>query len=79
VNTAGADLTVRSGPGTGYSAVGSVADGARVTIYCQTSGSTVTGTYGTSSIWDRIGSGRYISDAYVNTGYDGYIPNVPRC
>ncbi|GAB3185254.1 peptidase M23-like protein [Micromonospora palomenae] len=79
VNTAGADLTVRSGPGTGYSAVGSVADGARVTIYCQTTGTTVTGTYGTSSIWDRIGSGRFISDAYVYTGYDGWIPNVPRC
>ncbi|MEH0822286.1 MULTISPECIES: peptidoglycan DD-metalloendopeptidase family protein [unclassified Micromonospora] len=79
VNTAGADLTVRSGPGTGYSAVGSVADGARVTIYCQTTGTTVTGTYGTSSIWDRIGSGRFISDAYVYTGHDGWIPNVPRC
>jgi hypothetical protein len=79
VNTAGADLTVRSGPGTGYSAVGSVADGTTVTIYCQTSGTTVTGTYGTSSIWDRIGTGRYVSDAYVQTGYDGYIPNVPRC
>ncbi|WP_433283102.1 peptidoglycan DD-metalloendopeptidase family protein [Micromonospora sp. CA-244673] len=79
VNTAGAALTVRSGPGTGYSAVGSVADGANVTIYCQTSGTSVTGTYGTSSIWDRIGSGRFISDAYVYTGYDGYIPGVPRC
>ena len=79
VNTAGADLTVRSGPGTSYSAVGSVADGTRVTIYCQTAGSTVTGTYGTSSIWDQIGSGRYIADAYVYTGYDGYIPGVPRC
>ncbi|RZU77793.1 SH3 domain-containing protein [Micromonospora kangleipakensis] len=79
VNTAGGDLTVRSGPGTGYTAVGSIADGTRVTIYCQTSGTSVTGTYGTSSIWDRIGSGRYIADAYVYTGYDGYIPNVPRC
>lgn len=79
VNTAGAPLTVRSGPGTGYSAVGSVNDGAGVSIACQTSGTTVTGTYGTSSIWDRIGSGRYVSDAYVHTGYDGYIPGVPRC
>ena len=50
-----------------------------MTIACQTSGTTVTGTYGTSSIWDRIGSGRFIADAYVYTGYDGYIPNVPRC
>ncbi|MGK5742427.1 peptidoglycan DD-metalloendopeptidase family protein [Micromonospora sp. URMC 103] len=79
VDTSGTPLTVRSGPGTGYSAVGTVADGTRVTIQCQTSGTTVTGTYGTSSIWDRIGSGRFISDAYVYTGYDGYIPNVPRC
>ncbi|SCG51960.1 M23 family metallopeptidase [Micromonospora coxensis] len=79
VNTAGANLTVRSGPGTGYDAVGTVADGTRVTIYCQTTGTTVTGTYGTSNIWDRIGSGRYIADAYVHTGYDGFIPNVPRC
>ncbi|MFI7605680.1 peptidoglycan DD-metalloendopeptidase family protein [Micromonospora sp. NPDC049366] len=79
VDTSGTPLTVRSGPGTGYSSVGTVADGTRVTIQCQTSGTSVTGTYGTSSIWDRIGSGRFISDAYVYTGYDGYIPNVPRC
>ncbi|MET8121716.1 peptidoglycan DD-metalloendopeptidase family protein [Micromonospora sp. NPDC005189] len=79
VDTSGTALTVRSGPGTGYASVGTVADGARVTIACQTSGTTVTGTYGTSSIWDRIGAGRYIADAYVYTGHDGYIPNVPRC
>ncbi|SCL66948.1 SH3 domain-containing protein [Micromonospora citrea] len=79
VNTNGTALTVRSGPGTGYAAVGTVADGTRVTIYCQTSGTSVTGTYGTSTIWDRIGSGRFIADAYVYTGHDGYIPNVPRC
>lgn len=79
VNTSGTALTVRSGPGTGYTAVGSVADGTRVTIYCQTTGTSVTGTYGTSTIWDRIGSGQYIADAYVYTGHDGFIPNVPRC
>ncbi|MET7469952.1 peptidoglycan DD-metalloendopeptidase family protein [Micromonospora sp. NPDC005686] len=79
VNTAGSPLTVRSGPGTGYSSVGTVADGATVTIQCQTNGTSVSGTYGTSTIWDRIGSGRFISDAYVYTGYDGYIPGVPRC
>ena len=79
VNTAGADLTVRSGPGTSYAAVGSVADGQTIYISCQTPGSQVTGTYGTSTIWDRIGSGRYVSDAYVYTGYDGYVPSVPRC
>ncbi|MBQ1071680.1 peptidoglycan DD-metalloendopeptidase family protein [Micromonospora sp. C31] len=79
VNTSGTPLTVRSGPGTGYAAVGTVADGTRVTIRCQTRGTSVTGTYGTSTIWDRIGAGRFIADAYVYTGHDGYIPNVPRC
>ncbi|GIF63157.1 hypothetical protein Ais01nite_11920 [Asanoa ishikariensis] len=79
VNTAGSPLTVRSGPGTSYASVGTVADGAGVTISCQTNGTSVTGTYGTSTIWDRIGSGRFISDAYVYTGHDGFIPGVPRC
>lgn len=78
VKTGGGSLNVRSGPGTGYAVAGSVADGATVKIYCQATGTTVTGTYGTSSIWDRIGTNQYVSDAYVNTGYS-YIPGVPRC
>ncbi|HEY0636024.1 MAG TPA: peptidoglycan DD-metalloendopeptidase family protein [Pseudonocardiaceae bacterium] len=77
VNTAGSPLTVRSGPGTTYASVGTVADGATVTIYCQIRGQSVTGTYGTSSLWDRIGSGRYIADAYVYTGSDGQV--APTC
>jgi uncharacterized protein YraI len=52
-------------------------EGSRVTIYCQTPGTTVTGPYGTSNIWDNISNGRYVSDAYVNTGGDGYV--VSRC
>ncbi|MFD1146283.1 peptidoglycan DD-metalloendopeptidase family protein [Saccharothrix hoggarensis] len=72
----GASVTVRSGPGTQYAAVGSVADGATVTIRCQTRGETVTGKYGTTSLWDHIGSG-YISDAYVYTGSDGQV--APNC
>ncbi|WP_247661749.1 peptidoglycan recognition family protein [Micromonospora sp. U21] len=79
VNTESANLNVRSGPGSSYPVVGSVADGATVAIYCQAVGSTVTGPYGTTAIWNRIGTNRYVSDAYVLTGHDGYIPNVPRC
>ena len=77
VNTAGSPLTVRSGPSTGSSAVGTVADGATVTISCQIRGESVTGTYGTTTLWDRIGTGRYISDAYVYTGSDGQV--APNC
>jgi uncharacterized protein YgiM (DUF1202 family) len=72
-------LNVRSGPGTGYATVGSLANGATVSVYCQATGTTVTGTFGTTNIWDRIGTNRYVSDAYVNTGHSGFIPGVPRC
>jgi uncharacterized protein YraI len=73
VNTAGLPLTVRASPGTGYDAWSSVADGATVTILCQTPGSSVTGTYGTSTIWDMLANGGFVSDAYVYTGADGYV------
>lgn len=73
----GVKLTIRSGPGTGFTAIGSVADGARVTITCQKTGQKVTGTFGTSTLWDKIGSG-YVADAYVYTGTDGRVaPNCP--
>jgi len=77
VNTAGSPLTVRSGPGSTYPSVGSVSDGTAVTISCQAVGTLVSGTYGTSRLWDRIGSGRYVSDAYVNTGSDDQV--APTC
>ncbi|MFF7281520.1 peptidase [Streptomyces griseorubiginosus] len=70
-------LNVRSGPGTVYSLVRVLPEGAMVPIYCQTPGSTVTGPYGTSNIWDNISNGQYVSDAYVNTGSDGYVAD--RC
>lgn len=76
VNTAGADLTVRAKPDTSSASVGSVADGAKVTITCQINGTTVSGTYGTTSLWDFIGNG-YVSDAYVATGSDGQV--APTC
>ncbi|MET7360636.1 SH3 domain-containing protein [Streptomyces sp. NPDC005562] len=72
-----ADVNVRSGPGTSYDTVGRLRAGARVTISCQRPGETVTGPTGTSKIWDRIGSGRYVSDTYVRTGSSGYV--APRC
>jgi hypothetical protein len=76
VNTAGPSLTVRSTPSTSGTAVGSVADGAQVKITCQKHGTSVTGTYGTTTLWDFIGNG-YVSDAYVSTGSDGQV--APTC
>ncbi|MHB9859947.1 SH3 domain-containing protein [Streptomyces sp. YIM S03343] len=73
----GVRLNVRSGPGTGYSLVRTLAEGASVPIYCQTPGTTVSGYYGTSNIWDNISNGEFVSDTYVHTGADGYVAS--RC
>lgn len=77
VDTAGAPLIVRTKPTSDSAAVGRRCDGARVSITCQAYGQRVSGTYGTSTIWDRLGSGGYVSDAYVRTGSDG--PVAPLC
>jgi hypothetical protein len=76
VNTAGTPLTIRAAASTSSTAVGSVADGAYITITCQKYGQSVTGTYGTSTLWDKI-SGGYVADAYVATGSDGRV--APLC
>ncbi|MEV6168413.1 SH3 domain-containing protein [Streptomyces sp. NPDC051954] len=73
----GVRLNVRSGPGTSYTIVRVLPEGSRVPIFCQRPGSTVTGPYGTSKIWDNIANGQFVSDAYVNTGSDGYVAS--RC
>lgn len=77
VKTSGGPLNVRSGPSTSYSDVGNLANGARVTIQCQTRGQSITGTYGTSNLWNKIGAGKYIPDAYTYTGSDGRV--APDC
>ncbi|MDQ0951662.1 uncharacterized protein YraI [Streptomyces phaeochromogenes] len=73
----GYTVNVRSGPGTGYSIVGTLRVGSSVRIYCQTPGETISGPYGTTNIWDNVANGEYVSDAYVNTGSDGYV--AARC
>lgn len=76
VNTAGAPLTIRSTASTNGSPVGSLADGAYFAISCQKHGQSVTGTYGTTNLWDKV-QGGYVSDAYVSTGSDGQV--APTC
>jgi uncharacterized protein YraI len=66
-------VNVRSGPGTNHAIVRSLAVGTSVPINCQTPGTTETGPYGTSNIWDNIANGQFISDAFVQTGSDGYV------
>ncbi|WP_128382148.1 SH3 domain-containing protein [Streptomyces cavernae] len=73
----GYSVNVRSGPSTNYSIIRVLPVGSYVPIFCQRPGETITGPYGTTNIWDNIANGEYVSDAYVNTGSDGYV--APRC
>jgi len=71
VQTAGDPLTVRRAPSTSATAVSTAANGKSVSIDCQTVGTSVTGTFGTSTLWDYVPAlGGYVSDAYVQTGSD---------
>jgi hypothetical protein len=77
VDTAGAPLTIRAGASSDTAAVGSLADGTIVRIICQTRGESITGTFGTSTLWDKIGTSQFIADAFVSTGSDGQV--APSC
>ncbi|MEV4411795.1 peptidoglycan DD-metalloendopeptidase family protein [Catellatospora sp. NPDC049609] len=69
----GGTLTRRSGPGSGYTALGSLADGATVSISCSANGTTHTGRYGATAMWNRLTDGSWVSDAYLWTGVNGAV------
>ncbi|WP_367319717.1 glycoside hydrolase domain-containing protein [Streptomyces sp. HUAS ZL42] len=74
--TSAGGLTERSGPGTGYAAVGTSPGGALAWVTCQRAGSAV----GTTKVWDRLDNGHYVSDYYVATPSNTtYSKPVPRC
>ncbi|WP_415645301.1 peptidoglycan DD-metalloendopeptidase family protein [Stackebrandtia soli] len=64
----GGTVNQRTGPGTGYAVAGSVADGATVTVSCSATGTSHTGRYGTSNLWNKLSNGRWIADVYLWTG-----------
>jgi hypothetical protein len=77
-------LHIRTGPGySAYPIVGNRAEGAEVDIVCQTTGEPVgpSPTTGNSStIWDRLTAGGWISDLYVTTPNVGtWSPPIPQC
>ena len=77
VNSHGTPLNKRSGPGTSYPVVGSVPDGTTVTIVCQATGTTETGDWGATDLWDCLDDNTYVSDAFVYTGTNGMV--APAC
>ncbi len=69
-------LTVRSGPGTSFGSLGWLAEGTRVAISCQQSGTPVGG----NPVWDYLPDhGGYVADFYVNTGWSNWITGLPQC
>jgi murein DD-endopeptidase MepM/ murein hydrolase activator NlpD len=74
VNTVSTPLRVRTGPAAAYPQVGALPHGTRIDLVCQVDGQLITGTERRTSRWDRLPSGRYISDAYVRRG-----ATPPRC
>ncbi|GIG59157.1 hypothetical protein Lfu02_35290 [Longispora fulva] len=70
-------VNVRSGPGTSYGVIGSQAHNDVIQIACTASGGSVSGPYGTSTVWDRKPDGGYVSAAFVKL--DAGQPVPPGC
>ena len=74
--TGSTPLNARRGPSTANSIAKTYATGATVQVICQTPGSPV----GTTSVWDKLTDGTYVTDYYVSTpSKTTYSPPLPRC
>ncbi|MFF4939242.1 hypothetical protein [Micromonospora sp. NPDC000729] len=66
-------LNIRSGPATSNPVVGLAATYANVPIECSVTGQSVSGPYRTTSQWNRLASGHFVSHAYISS-VSGAIP-----
>ncbi|MFM7270768.1 MAG: hypothetical protein ACKO2C_03940 [Actinomycetes bacterium] len=75
--TASPYLNARSGPGTGYSIVGTLNYWSPIYVQCQVQGGT---DVGGNRTWDKLSNGWWISDYWTTTpSFNSYIPGVPDC
>ncbi|HXD54696.1 MAG TPA: cutinase family protein [Solirubrobacteraceae bacterium] len=75
-------LAVWSGPGTSaFGTVGAVHEGQRLSVLCQVRGQRMLGPSARpSAIWDRLASGGFVSDLYLNTPAVGrFSSTLARC
>ncbi|GAB3834450.1 hypothetical protein GCM10028799_68190 [Kribbella italica] len=69
-------LSARSGPSTSHPVVATYGAGAGLRVVCQTYGTKV----GTTTVWNKLTSGAYVTDYYVNTPSNTtYSPLIPGC
>jgi uncharacterized protein YraI len=74
--TSSTPVNARSGPSTSYPVTGTRQPGSTLTVICQAPGSAV----GTTSVWDKLTDGSYVTDYYVSTpSGNGYSAPLPRC
>jgi hypothetical protein len=74
--TASSGLNARTGPSTSFAVVKGYPNGASVPVLCQTPGAKV----GTSTVWNRLTDGSYVSDFYLSTpSQSSWSPPLPRC
>lgn len=67
-------LAARSGPSLTAKAVSSLRNKQKVTLACFVTGQRVRGPVRTTTVWDRLSSGHYVSHAYVKAAR-----SIPRC
>ncbi|GAA2187555.1 hypothetical protein [Micromonospora lupini] len=67
-------LNIRSGPSTSYAVRGLAARFANVPIQCWVTGQSVAGPYRTTTRWNRLATGQYVSHAYISAVYGGAVP-----
>ncbi len=74
--TSSTALNGRTGPATTYPVVKTHDPGSTLTIACQAPGTKT----GTTSTWDKLSDGTYVTDFYVSTpSKTSYSPPLPRC
>ena len=65
VKSADGKVNLRTGPSVKHAVAGQASNGSAVKIDCAVQGVKVAGTVRTSTLWDRLSTGKYISHAYV--------------
>ncbi|WP_166677832.1 M23 family metallopeptidase [Amycolatopsis arida] len=70
-------VNLRSGPGLSYDVVGTVSHGTVVRIACTARGDAVDGVWGRTDLWNKLDTGRWISDGFLDTGSND--PVAPAC
>jgi hypothetical protein len=66
-------VTIRSSASSGSTNLGKIYSGALVALRCYSTGSTVTGPYGASTIWYKVTGVGWVSDAYLETGSNSAV------